>query len=236
MRITVLLLTMGLTACSNERGASESTDPAAGESPSATSATLAIPEPSDAAASSAPDAEPAMRVRSLRREQSGWTFVIDIASDAAQSRIDVLARPPTVGAAPRAWSQRAAGELVSAFATDLDGDNLPELLLWIRDERDTAAGQILGWRLVPYGEAEALRLPPLSDDESIGWRGNDQFGVQGRLLTRSYPLYRESDEATRPTGGFVRVLNYALREGVFVVEESRLEPFAGSPQAEMLSR
>jgi hypothetical protein len=126
--------------------------------------------------------------------------------------------------------------MVDAFATDLDGDNLPELLLWVRDGGEIAAGEVLGWRLAPHSEAEPLRLPPLSNDESVGWRGRDQFGVQGRFLTRSYPLYRESDEASRPTGGFVRVLNYALREGQLVVEDSRLEPFAGSPQAEVLAR
>lgn len=228
MRLTaaLMLLPMLLAACGRE----EPTTPA---DPAATPPSQAAAD-ADTAGEDAPP--PAVRTRSLRLEQAGWRFDVDAATGAEGTRIEALVRTATAGAAPRRLQLDVAGSLQEAFATDLDGDATPELLLWTGGEGSAAQGDLLGWRFTADGEAEALALPALDGDLAVGWRGRDQFGVQGDRLVRSFPLYRDEDDNATPSTGFVRVIRYALQDGRLVVEGGGLEPIDGTPQAEALAR
>lgn len=202
--------------------------PDAAPASSATAPSDAVrPEPSDA---------PAAVHRSLALAQAGWRFQLDIAeAPDGVSRLDVLAIPPTVGAAPLRWSTAVDAPIVEAFATDLDADAWPELLLWTRSG-SAGEGSVEGWAMRPYGERTALTLPPLDDEHATGWRGRDQFGVQGELLVRSFPLYRDEDANASPSAGFVRVLRYRLEADGLTLLDTTLEPLEGTPQAEVLAR
>ncbi|MGL6289655.1 MAG: hypothetical protein ACRC2H_03095 [Silanimonas sp.] len=192
----------------------------------------------DAAGAGASDstAAPAPVVRSLRLAQSGWQFDLDAATSTDATRIDVLVRTATVGAAPQRLRIDADDALVDAFATDLDGDAAPELLLWTRGAGSSAEGEVRGWRFAANGDAAPLALPPLDDESAIGWRGRDQFGVQGDALVRSFPLYRDDDDNASPSAGFVRVIRYRLDAEGLVASEGSLEPMDGTPQADVLAR
>ncbi len=223
------LAALALTACGGDAGASAQDGAESKASPV---------EPSGDASESDAAAAPGhpSRTRSLRLEQAGWRFDIDARGDESGTRLEVLARTATVGAAPRRLASRLEGELVDAFATDLDGDAVPELLLWQADGGSAAIGDIVGWRFAADGEAAELRLPTLDGDLATGWRGRDQFGVQGKHLVRSFPLYRDEDDNAHPTAGFVRVVRYALDTGGLFVADAMLEPMDGTPQAEVLAR
>lgn len=176
-------------------------------------------------------------LRSLQLSGSGWRFDIDAATSADDAtRVDVLVRTATVGAAPQRLRLDVAGSLAEAFATDLDGDAAPELLLWTRSGGSSAEGDLRGWRFDAAGGATALPLPPLDEETAIGWRGRDQFGVQGGAVVRSFPLYRDTDDNAHPTAGFVRVVRYRLAEEGLVVADTSLEPMDGTPQADVLAR
>lgn len=220
---------MALVACGGDAGA-----PVQGGTNASSTPAARADERSRADAAAAPE-DPAT-TRSLRLEQAGWRFDLDARHDDTGTRLEVLARTATVGAAPRRLEQRLDGELVDAFATDLDGDALPELLLWQVDGGSAAEGDVVGWRFAANGEATDLRLPALAGDLAIGWRGRDQFGAQGQHLVRSFPLYRDEDDNATPSTGFVRVVRYALDGGGLHVVEAMLEPMDGTPQAEVLAR
>ena len=175
-------------------------------------------------------------IRSLRLSSSGWAFDLDAATAGDATRIDVLVRTATVGAAPQRLRLDVAGSLAEAFATDLDGDAAPELLLWIRHGGSSAEGDLRGWRFDAAGGATDLQLPPLDEATTIGWRGRDQFGVQGDAVVRSFPLYREEDDNAHPTAGFVRMMRYRLAAEGLLVAETMLEPMDGTPQADVLAR
>lgn len=209
----------------------------------------ASPAPEEARAAAEPGAAepPPGARRGLVLAQSGWRFHVDALASAGRSRIEVLAAPATVGAAPLRWMTEADGEIAEGFATDLDADGWPELLLWLR-EGSAAEAAVLGWRLRGDGEPQALALPPLDGDLAVGWRGRDQLGVQGAHLVRSFPLYRDEDDNAAPSAGFVRVVRYRLAASSaalraadgdprgLVVADSALEPIAGTPQADLLAR
>lgn len=174
--------------------------------------------------------------RHLRLEQAGWRFDLDSRTDASGTRVDVLVRTATVHAAPLRLGLELDDPLAEAFATDLDGDAAPELLLWTRSPGSSAEGDVRGWRFAADGAHAALALPALEADLAVGWRGRDQFGVQGRALVRSFPLYRDEDDNAHPSAGFVRVVRYRLHGDALVVADSALEPMDGTPQAEALAR
>jgi hypothetical protein len=163
-------------------------------------------------------------------------FDLDAASAGDATRIDVLVRTATVGAAPQRLRLDVVGGLAEAFATDLDGDSAPELLLWTRSGGSSAEGDVRGWRFDAAGGATAIQAPPLDDEAAIGWRGRDQFGVQGDALVRSFPLYRDDDDNASPSAGFVRVIRYRLDAEGLAVADTTLEPMDGTPQADVLAR
>lgn len=199
----------------------------------ATDASVADP----GAEADTPREQPARTVlRSLRLAHSGWRFDLDAATAGDSIRVDVLARPATVGAAPQRLRLDGSGSLADAFATDLDGDAAPEVLLWLRSAGTSAEAEIRGWRFDPGGEAHPITIPPLDDEAAIGWRGRDQFGVQGGALVRSFPLYRDDDDNAHPSAGFVRVMRYRLDANGLSVAETTLEPMDGTPQADVLAR
>jgi hypothetical protein len=211
-------------------------DPGREPAPPAPAATPDIPPTpieAEPAGTTAPDTPV---IRSLRLSGSGWQFDLDTATVDDATRIDVLVRTATVGAAPQRLRLDVAGVLAEAFATDLDGDAVPELLLWTRSGGSSAEGEVRGWRFDAAGGATAIRAPALDDEASIGWRGRDQFGVQASALVRSFPLYREDDDNASPSAGFVRVLRYRLDAEGLVVADTTLEPMDGTPQADVLAR
>lgn len=204
--------------------------------PPAPAATPTIPPTAIAAEPTGTPAPDTPVLRSLQLAGSGWQFDLDTATVGDATRIDVLVRPATVGAAPQRLRLDLAGALAEAFATDLDGDAAPELLLWMRSGGSSAEGDLRGWRFDAAGGATTIQLPPLDDETAIGWRGRDQFGVQGDAVVRSFPLYRDDDDNARPTAGFVRVVRYRLAAEGMAVADSTLEPMDGTPQADVLAR
>ena len=204
--------------------------------PPAPAATPTIPPTAiDAQPPGTPPADTPV-IRSLRLSGSGWQFDLDTATVGDATRIDVLVRTATVGAAPQRLRLDVTGGLAEAFATDLDGDAAPELLLWTRSGGSSAEGEVRGWRFDAAGSATAIQVPALDDEALIGWRGRDQFGVQASALVRSFPLYRDDDDNAHPTAGFVRVIRYRLDAEGLAMAETTLEPMDGTPQADVLAR
>ena len=224
------MLLLALVGCSRD------VEPPAGSTPAP------APDAPSNAASESPDegtASPAEggERRSIERRVAAWRFQVDVGPTSnGGARYEVLTTPATVGAPPLRWEGVAEGELVDAFATDLDGDAWPELLLWWRDAGSLAEGRIEGWRFRPDGPRTALTLPALEADLAAGWRGRDQFGLRANALVRSFPVFREDDDNATPTAGFVRVVRYRLEGDALAVQEAVLEPMAGTPQAELLGR
>ena len=195
----------------------------------------AAPESAPALLPSAPTSTPTplLEPRSVQLQQSGWRFDLRVMPD-GQGGEALEGLVSTVDGNVRHMSALPEGEtLAEAFATDLDADGFPELLLWWRSSGSGAEGEVRGWQF-SVATTQALALPELDADSALGYRGRDQFGVQGSALVRSFPVYRDDDDNAGPTSGFARVIRYVLANGVLEVAGVSLEPAAGSPQHELL--
>lgn len=101
----------------------------------------------------------------------------------------------------------------SAQAVDLTGDGRPELAVISRTSGGVAA-EALDVYWLDGATLHRVEIPEL--DEKSGYRGGDRFHLEGRLIVRTVPLYREGDFAGKPTGG-TRSLKYDFKQGAFAL-------------------
>ena len=83
----------------------------------------------------------------------------------------------------------------------------------------TSAGSGSYGSLIAYASnrnrsISSIYLPPLEDDPeaATGYMGHDRFVVGEGALVRNFPVYREGDTNSAPTGG-TRQIQYHLQAG-----------------------
>lgn len=110
----------------------------------------------------------------------------------------------------------------SAKAVDLTGDGTPELVITSR----TSKGVVTEALDVYWLDGTTLRraVVPELDDKS-GYKGGDSFGLKGRLIVRTIPIYRDGDPVGKPTVG-TRSLKYEFREGALTPYVPAAAPLA----------
>ncbi|WP_143434791.1 hypothetical protein [Hymenobacter roseosalivarius] len=111
-----------------------------------------------------------------------------------------------------------AGEITEALLTDLNQNELPEALVFVRETGVNARGQVYGFEFATQ-EWERFELPTLPPEATTGYQGHDQFTVAGADLVRTFPIYRPADAPMEPTGG-KRTIRYALDHTLRLMEVS----------------
>ena len=104
------------------------------------------------------------------------------------------------------------GDVVDAFAADINGDGYPEIYY----EALTEAKEL---NLFGFGSEQNKRLTPIympdiGEDKKFGkgHRIKDEYTIIGTRLNRSFPIYKDQDPISSPTGG-KRIVTYRLIPG-----------------------
>jgi hypothetical protein len=103
------------------------------------------------------------------------------------------------------------GGIKDAEVADLDVDQSPEIYVYLTSDMGDSLVALSANKRKSLSD---IYLPPLEETPgaTVGYRGRDAFAVgEGRLLRR-YPIYRDGDSDTEPTGG-MRQLQYRLEPG-----------------------
>jgi hypothetical protein len=98
-----------------------------------------------------------------------------------------------------------------AEIADLDVDQSPEIYVYLTSDTGDSLVALSANKRKSLSD---IYLPPLDETPgaTVGYRGHDAFAVgEGRLLRR-FPVYRDGDSDTEPTGG-MRQLQYRLEPG-----------------------
>lgn len=92
------------------------------------------------------------------------------------------------------------GTIVDAWMLDLDGNMFPEIAVWTRSAGSGSYGKV---HLFTLENAKLRRLDIVEPDSivSTGYQGHDRFAISQNRLQRSFPIYKDSDLASRPSGG-----------------------------------
>lgn len=106
------------------------------------------------------------------------------------------------------------GTAYLAELADLDSDGWPEVYLYVSSAGSGSYGSLVAYAVNKGKSATPVYLPPLDSDAEIikGYQGHDEFRVVENRLVRRFPLYREGDSNSAPSGG-TRQVQYRLVAG-----------------------
>ena len=111
------------------------------------------------------------------------------------------------------------GQVVNAEIEDLNSDGFPEILIYTTSAGSGSYGNVIGYSVNNGKSLSQIYFPELSENKeaSIGYMGHDKFAIVETSLVRRFPIYKNDDSNSNPTGG-TRQIEYKLKDG----EASRL--------------
>ena len=106
------------------------------------------------------------------------------------------------------------GTVTGAEVADLNSDGSPEIYVYIQSAGSGSYGSLVAYAVNHKKSMTQIYLSDLMQDKtaSAGYQGHDQFSVLENRLGRRYPIYRQGDNNSKPTGG-LRQINYKLIPG-----------------------
>lgn len=106
------------------------------------------------------------------------------------------------------------GQVVDAEIEDLNSDGFPEVLIYTTSAGSGSYGHVIGYSVNNGKSMSQISFPELSDNKeaSVGYMGHDEFAIVETSLVRRFPIYRDQDTNSNPTGG-TRQIQYKLEEG-----------------------
>lgn len=109
-----------------------------------------------------------------------------------------------------------------AWVEDLDRDGIPELVLKGVGLDNGRQATVTVYKLTG-NTLRRILLPDLSPEEQAGYRGGDSFRIAAGKIERTFPVYRDGDQAGNPGGA--HTVRYELRGDRLVA----MAPQAESP-------
>ena len=111
------------------------------------------------------------------------------------------------------------GQVVNAEIEDLNSDGFPEILVYTVSAGSGSYGNVLGYSVNNGKSISQIYFPNLYENKeaNIGYMGHDEFAIVETSLVRRFPIYKDKDNNSNPTGG-TRQIQYKLKDG----EASRL--------------
>ena len=145
-------------------------------------------------------------------------FTADITVTGAGNRRTLALTARRAGQELAVIRDSVAGEITEALLTDLNQNELPEILVFAREAGSQAHGQVYGYEFATQAW-ERFQLPNLPPEATTGYQGHDQFTVVNSDLVRTFPVYRPTDALAAPSGG-QRTVRYALDHTLRLTELS----------------
>lgn len=116
------------------------------------------------------------------------------------------------------------GKVVNAEIEDLNSDGFPEILVYTTSAGSGSYGNVIGYSVNNGKSMSQISFPDImqNDEASSGYMGHDEFAIVETSLVRRFPIYKDGDTNSNPTGG-TRQLKYKLKDGeasrIFVLEK-----------------
>lgn len=173
--------------------------------------------PVEAAAAQLPASETAEAgpVAGFDRTLTAGPFGFRVVSANAGSIGSVTVTPTGLSEDSAAQQAETDGTVIGAETGDVDGDGFPEVYVFTQSAGSGSYGAALGWAVNKGKSMTPIMIPDLPEDDAkllAGYQGHDRFQLAPGGLTRSFPVYREGDPNSAPTGG-TRTITYTLKPG-----------------------
>jgi len=100
------------------------------------------------------------------------------------------------------------GKVTDAIATDIDNDGNPEIYVFSYGTRGLVMGTVAAYEFNKEAPKKLLLGQP-EESATVGYRGGDEFKIDGKKLLRTFPIYLDDDKDGDPHGG-KRIVEYEL--------------------------
>jgi hypothetical protein len=106
------------------------------------------------------------------------------------------------------------GTVTGAEVADLNVDGSPELYVYVTSAGSGSHGSLVAYAANKGKSLSEIYLPPIEEDKAAakGYMGHDEFAVVESTLVRRFPVYKDGDTNSQPTGG-TRQIQYKLKAG-----------------------
>lgn len=186
------------------------TPPPGGSGPAERSAGAAAPAPTAAPAPAARDDTAIAFERTL--ELLGIRFVVASPNASEDNRVSIA--PSGLEIDNRPVESPVDGRVIDARVADLNADGSPEIYVFATSGGSGSYGSLVGYSANRRKSLSQVYLAPIAEDPKLapGYMGHDTFELDGKVLVRRFPLYRDGDANASPGGG-TRELRYRLEQG-----------------------
>ncbi len=123
----------------------------------------------------------------------------------------------------------ADGTITGVEVDDLNADGFPEVYVYVNSAGSGSYGSLIAFASNRNRSITPIALPPLENEDvavTKGYMGRDKFQIGEAALLRRFPIYREGDTNSKPTGG-MRQIQYKLKGGEagWVLRKDRVVEF-----------
>jgi hypothetical protein len=142
----------------------------------------------------------------------GVTFRITSPNDGSINTLRI--QPSGLKADNTLIERQIEGTVTNAEVADLNVDGSPELYVYVTSAGSGSHGSLVAYAANNGKSLSEIYLPPMEEDKAAakGYMGHDEFAVVENTLVRRFPVYKDGDTNSQPTGG-TRQIQYKLKAG-----------------------
>lgn len=142
----------------------------------------------------------------------GVTFQVESPNDSSINPVTVHAETPDGSFG--SIDTEADGTITNVEVADLNVDGYPEIYIYVNSAGSGSYGSVIAYASNRNLSLSEVYLPPVEEgsDEAKGYMGHDEFSVIENTFVRRFPVYREGDPNSEPSGG-TRQIQYKLAAG-----------------------
>jgi hypothetical protein len=119
----------------------------------------------------------------------------------------------------------ADGTITNVEVGDLNIDGFPEVYIYVNSAGSGSYGSLIAYASNRNKSLSEIYLPPVEEGsaEARGYMGHDEFAVVENTFVRRFPIYRDGDTNSAPSGG-TRQIQYKLEaaEAGWVLRQDRV--------------
>jgi hypothetical protein len=122
----------------------------------------------------------------------------------------------------------ADGTITNVQVEDLNADGYPEIYIYVNSAGSGSYGSLIAYASNKNKSLSDIYLPPIETGsaEAKGYMGHDEFAVVETTFVRRFPVYKDGDPNSAPSGG-TRLIQYKLEAGEagWILRQDRVEEY-----------
>lgn len=144
--------------------------------------------------------------------EQGITFHVTSPNNASINSLRI--QPSGLKADNTLIERQIEGTVTNAEVADLNVDGSPELYVYVTSAGSGSHGSLVAYAANKGKSLSEIYMPPMEEDKAAakGYMGHDEFAVVENTLVRRFPVYKDGDTNSQPTGG-TRQIQYKLKAG-----------------------